>query len=78
MRRDGTPYGSASGPFKDNLFRFSLLAMAACEAPLVLNIGGYHFGTPPGLPYGQKVHFVANDWHAGLLPGGRGVSGRWR
>lgn len=43
--------------------------MAACEAPLVLNIGGYHYGHGAGLPYGQNVHFFANDWHAGLVPG---------
>lgn len=42
--------------------------MAACEAPLLLHIGGYRSGQPPGLPYGQRVTFVANDWHAGLVP----------
>lgn len=25
-------------------------------------------GAPPGFPYGDKVVFVANDWHAGLVP----------
>ncbi len=49
-------------------FRFSLLSMAACEAPLLLNIGGFRSGKAPGLPYGQNVTFVANDWHAGLVP----------
>lgn len=42
--------------------------MAACEAPLLLHVGGYRIGKPPGLPYGQRVTFVANDWHAGLVP----------
>ncbi|GIL46717.1 hypothetical protein Vafri_3634, partial [Volvox africanus] len=65
--REGTPYGNAHGTYGDNLFRFSLLCLAACEAPLLLNIGGHHRGTPPGLPYGQDVTFVANDWHAGLV-----------
>ena len=27
--------------FGDNQFRYVLLSQAACEAPLVLNIGGY-------------------------------------
>lgn len=25
-------------------------------------------GDPPGFPYGEKVLFLANDWHAGLVP----------
>lgn len=37
----GNPYADESGAFGDNVFRFSLLSMAACEAPLVLPIGGY-------------------------------------
>ncbi|EFJ40823.1 hypothetical protein VOLCADRAFT_99305 [Volvox carteri f. nagariensis] len=66
--RDGTPYGNAYGTYGDNLFRFALLCLAACEAPLLLHIGGHRRGTPPGLPYGQDVTFIANDWHAGLVP----------
>ncbi|GIL71026.1 hypothetical protein Vretifemale_1669 [Volvox reticuliferus] len=66
--REGTPYGNAHETYGDNLFRFSLLCLAACEAPLLLNIGGHRRGTPPGLPYGQDVTFIANDWHAGLVP----------
>jgi len=58
--RPGTPYGDATGAFGDNMFRFTLLSHAACEAPLVLPLGGF--------PYGDACVFVANDWHAGLVP----------
>lgn len=58
--RQGTPYGDTRGTFGDNQFRFTLLCHAACEAPLVLALGGY--------TYGEKCVFVANDWHAGLVP----------
>ncbi|PIN27121.1 Starch synthase [Handroanthus impetiginosus] len=58
--RPGTPYGDMFGAFSDNQFRFTLLCHAACEAPLVLPLGGY--------TYGEKCLFVANDWHAGLVP----------
>lgn len=37
----GNPYADENGAFGDNVFRFSLLSMAACEAPLVLPIGGH-------------------------------------
>lgn len=33
-------------------------------------------GEPPGFPYGDKVVFVANDWHAGLVPSY--IAGRYR
>lgn len=46
--------------YLDNLFRFSLLTVAALEAPLILNIRGHTFG--------QDVLFIANDWQTGLLP----------
>ncbi len=37
--------------------------MAACEAPSIsLGSGG------PPTPYGDKVMFIANDWHTSLLP----------
>lgn len=41
-------------------FRFTLLSHAACEAPLVLPLGGY--------TYGEKCLFLVNDWHASLVP----------
>lgn len=41
-------------------FRFTLLCHAACEAPLVLPLGGF--------TYGEKCLFIVNDWHAGLVP----------
>ena len=37
----GGIYADSNGTFGDNQFRFALLSLAACEAPLVLNIGGY-------------------------------------
>ncbi|MCO5602621.1 hypothetical protein L7F22_056755 [Adiantum nelumboides] len=58
--RPGTPYGDTRGAFDDNQFRFTLLCHAACEAPLVLPLGGF--------TYGENCIFVANDWHAGLVP----------
>ncbi|KAF5800532.1 putative starch synthase [Helianthus annuus] len=59
-RRPGNPYGDIYGAFGDNQFRFTLLCHAACEAPLVLPLGGF--------TYGQNCLFLANDWHAGLVP----------
>ncbi|GLU21271.1 hypothetical protein SLE2022_374170 [Rubroshorea leprosula] len=58
--RPGNPYGDNLGAFGDNQFRFTLLCHAACEAPLVLPLGGY--------TYGEKCLFLVNDWHAGLVP----------
>nr|XP_043633783.1 soluble starch synthase 1, chloroplastic/amyloplastic [Erigeron canadensis] len=58
--RPGNPYGDHSGAFGDNQFRFTLLCHAACEAPLVLPLGGF--------TYGDKCLFLANDWQAGLVP----------
>ncbi|XP_068665965.1 soluble starch synthase 1, chloroplastic/amyloplastic-like [Aristolochia californica] len=58
--RPGSPYGDNYGAFGDNQFRYTLLCHAACEAPLVLSLGGF--------TYGQKCLFLANDWHAGLVP----------
>ncbi|KAI4337976.1 hypothetical protein L6164_016335 [Bauhinia variegata] len=58
--RPGNPYGDNYGGFGDNQFRFTLLCHAALEAPLVLPLGGF--------TYGEKCLFLANDWHAGLVP----------
>ena len=33
-------------------------------------------GDAPGFPYGDKVVFLANDWHAGLVP--TYVAGKYR
>ena len=41
----GGIYTDDAGPFGDNQFRYALLSLAACEAPLVLNIGGYRYST---------------------------------
>ncbi|XP_059629022.1 soluble starch synthase 1, chloroplastic/amyloplastic [Cornus florida] len=59
-QRPGNPYGDIFGAFGDNQFRFTLLCHAACEAPLVLPLGGF--------TYGEKCLFLVNDWHAGLVP----------
>nr|WQA41340.1 SS8 [Ambrosia trifida] len=60
FHRPGTPYGDIYGAFGDNQFRFTLLCQAACEAPLVLPLGGF--------TYGEKCMFIANDWPAALVP----------
>ncbi|KAK4761494.1 hypothetical protein SAY87_029378 [Trapa incisa] len=59
-------YGPRAGlDYKDNQLRFSLLSLAALEAPRVLNlISNKYFSGP----YGEDVVFVANDWHTALLP----------
>ncbi|KAK3260327.1 starch synthase, partial [Cymbomonas tetramitiformis] len=58
-RRPGNPYGDENGAYGDNLFRFVLLSLVACEIPLQMELGGY--------TYGDKCVFVANDWHASLV-----------
>ncbi|XP_030467091.2 LOW QUALITY PROTEIN: soluble starch synthase 1, chloroplastic/amyloplastic [Syzygium oleosum] len=58
--RPGNPYGDSYGAFGDNQFRFTLLCHAACEAPLVLPLGGF--------TYGENCLFLVNDWHASLVP----------
>eukprot|EP00898_Chlorokybus_atmophyticus_P001292 jgi/Chlat1/2163/Chrsp17S02738 len=58
--RAGTPYGDANGTFGDNHYRFTLLCLAALEAPLQVPVGG--------VIYGQDCVFLCNDWHAGLVP----------
>ncbi|KAI3882361.1 hypothetical protein MKX03_028061, partial [Papaver bracteatum] len=56
----GNPYGDQFDAYGDNQFRFTLLSHAACEAPLVLPLGGF--------TYGEKCMFFINDWHASLIP----------
>ena len=41
-------------------YRFMLMCLAALEAPLNLPLDGRL--------YGEDVTFVANDWHAALVP----------
>ncbi|KAL1309661.1 hypothetical protein HN51_052354 [Arachis hypogaea] len=60
FHRAGSPYGDMYGTFGDNQFRYTLLCHAACEAPLVLPLGGY--------TYGERCLFLVNDWHASLVP----------
>eukprot|EP00793_Prasinoderma_coloniale_P003127 PRCOL_00006594-RA len=59
-QREGNPYGNSYGAFDDNQFRYVLFTMAACEAPLIVPCGG--------MPYGEDVVFLANDWHAAFTP----------
>ena len=47
-RRAGNPYGDEHGVFGDNQFRYALLSLAACEAPLQLRIGGFRCAARPG------------------------------
>jgi len=62
IQRDGGPYNDRDGrEYPDNLLRFTILSLAAMEAPLILNLNGQ--GT-----YGDKVLFLANDWQAGMVP----------
>eukprot|EP00899_Mesostigma_viride_P003261 jgi/Mesvir1/12936/Mv05952-RA.3 len=58
--RPGNPYGDSRGAFGDNQYRYTLLSMAACEAALQLPLVGGR--------YGEDVLFIANDWHASLVP----------
>jgi starch synthase len=61
IQRGGGLYSDANGlEYPDNLFRFTLLSLAALEAPLILKLNGS--------TYGEKVVFLANDWQAGLVP----------
>merc|ERR1719171_776173 len=60
-RRSGGIYNDCHGKeYDDNLFRFSLLSLAALEVPLILKVRGS--------VYGDKCLFLANDWQAGLVP----------
>lgn len=73
--RPGGIYGDENGEYGDNQWRFCLLSHAALEAPLLLQLptnaaavdGGGAVPTPTST-YGEDVVFVANDWHAGLVP----------
>ncbi|KAE8725342.1 Granule-bound starch synthase 1 [Hibiscus syriacus] len=58
-------YGPKAGTdYKDNQLRFSLLCLAALEAPRVLNLNRNKYFSGPY----ENVVFVANDWHTALLP----------
>ncbi|XP_050385519.1 granule-bound starch synthase 1, chloroplastic/amyloplastic-like [Argentina anserina] len=59
-------YGPMAGEdYTDNQLRFSLLCLAALEAPRVLNLTSNKYFSGP---YGEDVVFIANDWHTALLP----------
>lgn len=59
-------YADERGPYQDNQFRFTLLCLAACEAPLNLPLAPAEGGEPT--LYGQDITFLANDWHGSLVP----------
>ncbi|KAL8138910.1 LOW QUALITY PROTEIN: hypothetical protein V2J09_004911 [Rumex salicifolius] len=59
-------YGHTTGTdYDDNQLRFSLLCLAALEAPRVLNLNNNKYRSGP---YGEDVVFIANDWHTALVP----------
>jgi granule-bound starch synthase len=54
-------YGPKWGKdYEDNQLRFAMFCQAALVATKELSLGG--------TPYGEQVVFVANDWHAALVP----------
>ncbi|XP_078162198.1 granule-bound starch synthase 1, chloroplastic/amyloplastic-like [Carex rostrata] len=60
----GKIYGPVTGTdYQDNQLRFSLLCLAALEAPRILNLSNQHYSGP----YGEDVVFVCNDWHTAPL-----------
>ena len=58
--RPGKLYGDDNGTYGDNQFRYTLLSRAALEIPLQVPLSG--------TKYGEDCVFVANDWHAGMVP----------
>uniref|UniRef100_A0A061R9Z0 Starch synthase, chloroplastic/amyloplastic n=1 Tax=Tetraselmis sp. GSL018 TaxID=582737 RepID=A0A061R9Z0_9CHLO len=56
-------YAGEGGAYDDNQFRFTLLSLACCEAPLVVPLE-----SRGGEVMGQDVVFVANDWHTSMVP----------
>jgi starch synthase len=58
--RPGGLYNDQYGVYGDNQFRFALLSLAGMEAPLNVPIDGK--------VYGEDCIFIANDWHAALVP----------
>eukprot|EP00898_Chlorokybus_atmophyticus_P005620 jgi/Chlat1/6059/Chrsp4S06337 len=65
--RAGNPYGDSRGAFGDNQFRFTLLSLAAAEAPLQLKLGGY--------TYGERVVFMGVE--AAVTFKNLGLPGEW-
>ena len=78
--------GSERGRLYSVLFLQSALQGLNCCAGVSASIGRGHaqhlpmlwFRTDeaPGFPYGDKVVFLANDWHAGLVP--TYIAGKYR
>jgi len=60
-RPGGLYYNAQEGvEYADNLYRFGLFCLAALEAPCTL--------APGGVPFGDRVLFLANDWQTALVP----------
>ncbi|CAL5223380.1 g5887 [Coccomyxa viridis] len=58
--RPGGIYADQYGVYGDNQYRYTLLCLAALEAPLQLEVNGS--------VYGDDCVFIANDWHAAMVP----------
>ena len=56
----GNPYADENGAFGDNQFRYALLSLAACEAPLQLHVGGYRYRIIMhiGVPLFLAIHLI--------------------
>lgn len=68
-RPGGGFYSDAAGVYGDNQFRFALLSLAALEAPLRLRAElPERFGARDNAYDPDSIVFVANDWHASLVP----------
>ena len=62
----GNPYQDENGVFGDNQFRYALLSLAACEAPLQLNIGGFRYIQALSV---ETMHaFFDLLWKSGIEP----------
>ena len=59
-----SPYGDRNGEFIDNPFRFSLLSLAALELPLQW----WSSLERRRDVRDDEILFVANDWHAAMVP----------
>ena len=60
----GNPYADEHGAFGDNVFRYSLLSMAACEAPLQLHIGGFRWASVISRNPASQIHLLDSLTHS--------------
>ncbi|QDZ25981.1 starch synthase [Chloropicon primus] len=64
FQRAGGPYGDEGGAFIDNAFRFSLLSLASIELPLQW----WSSIEKRRDVRSDSILFMANDWHAAMVP----------